>query len=150
MSPSLAACIRAARISDSEFHNARRAGRFDHWPDELSRDFAVRLGLYGALRVEGFSGAAAAAMAEDLARSPPQVRCFAPFEGKEGRELRDYSGVLWGKSLSEVATMLAEDKGRSVIGDGPPDPVLDAKPQAAVFSVINVPFIVRTMEELFQ
>ena len=148
--PSIAEICRAAGLDRNTFDSLTRSGRIDHWPHGKSKEFAVLVGLYAALRAAGLLNPTAVYVADDLAKSPPALFCLAPFEGKEGRELRDYSGALRDKTISEVATMLADDKGRWVIGDGPPDPILDAEPQAAVFSVINVPFIVRTMEELFE
>lgn len=150
MSPNLASCIRAARISEADFHNSRRAGRFADWPEELSRGFAVRLGIFGALRAAGVTAMIAARIADDMAKEPPSLFIRGPLEGPSGTETRVYSNALDNASLQYLFSLSAAAPGRQVIGDGPPDPELDAAPQADVVTIINVPSVIRRMEALFE
>lgn len=148
--PTIADICRAAKLDRDVYNTLVRSGRTAHWPDGQTKEFAIRIGLFAALRASGFLVPDAVAMAEDLARpGPPLLLFHGPLEGPEGTELRDYSGALHAAPLSELWHRLAADTGRQVIGDGPPVPDLDALPEADVLTVINVWAVIRRMEALF-
>lgn len=149
--PSIADICRAANLDRDVFNTLERSGRTADWGDRQSKGYAIRVGLFTALRASGFLAPDAAAMAHSMAgQDLPGLLIRGPLEGPEGTERRVYSSALDNASLQDLFRLAAADKGRQVIGDGPPDPELDAVPKADVLVVIDVSAVVRRMERLFE
>ena len=149
--PTIKAICEAAKLKRADFNTIKLAGRTADWGEEGSEGFAIRVGLYAALRASGFLSPDAAAMAHSMAgQELPQLLIRGPLEGTEGTEVRVYSPALNDASLSKLFALVASAPGRQVIGDGPPDPDLDTPPEADVVTVINVPAVADRMKRLFK
>ncbi|WP_395663664.1 hypothetical protein [Aestuariivirga sp.] len=149
--PTLTDICRAAKLDRDTLNTLERSGRTADWGDRQSKGYAIRVGLFAALRVSGFLAPAAAAMAHSMAGQEfPRLLIRGPLEGPAGTERRVYSNALDNAPLQDLFELAAADTGRQVIGDGPPDPELDAVPKADVLVVIDVPAVVRRMTRLFE
>ena len=141
----------AAKLDRDSLNNLRRSPRVQDWPEESSKGFSIRVGLYAALRAAGYEVPTAVAMAGNIAETPEAQRPVWIIRGPlEDREVHVVSHRPAGQPLSDICELVASDKGRIVLVDGPPDPELDAAPQADVVTVINVPSVIRRMESLFE
>ena len=145
--PSIVALCAAAKMDRPEYNNLVNSGRTAFWGGRDSEGFAIRLGLFAALKATGFLTPAAVDYADTLANLDKLPKWFIR-NGLDDEERFVTSDSFENWTVGSLLNFMEGGQGEQVDEDAPV--IASLAPPSTAISIINLHSVRDRMLALFK